>query len=66
MACQALTLEKKNGIATITPNRPEVLNALNTRASDELGMAIEEAGKNASVRVLVITGAGLVFAPGET
>lgn len=64
MSYETLILTKENGIATITLNRPDVLNALNTRASDELGMAVEEAGKDASVKVLVITGAGRGFCAG--
>ena len=64
MEYQTLILSKENGIATITLNRPEVLNALNTRASDELGMAIEETGRDISIRVLVITGAGRGFCAG--
>lgn len=64
MSYETLILTKENGIATITLNRPDVLNALNTRASNELGMAIEEASKDASIKVLVITGAGRGFCAG--
>jgi enoyl-CoA hydratase/carnithine racemase len=64
MAYETLILTVANGIATVTLNRPDVLNALNTKASDELGLAIEEAGKDPAVRVLVITGAGRGFCAG--
>jgi enoyl-CoA hydratase/carnithine racemase len=64
MEYQALTLEKKNGIATITLNRPESLNALNNKLSAEIGLAFEEAGKDDAVKVLVITGAGRAFCAG--
>jgi enoyl-CoA hydratase/carnithine racemase len=64
MGYETLILTMEHGIATITLNRPEVLNALDTRASYELGRAIEEAGKDANIRVLVITGAGRGFCSG--
>jgi enoyl-CoA hydratase/carnithine racemase len=64
MGYQALTLEKKNSIATITLNRPESMNALNKKLSEEVGLAIEEAGKDDAIRVLVITGAGRAFCAG--
>jgi 2-(1,2-epoxy-1,2-dihydrophenyl)acetyl-CoA isomerase len=64
MNYQTLTLTRKNGIATIMLNRPEVLNALNAKLSAELGMAIDEAGTDAAIRVLIITGAGRGFCAG--
>ncbi len=50
--------EKKAGIATITINRPEVLNALNWDTINELLERIEAAENDDEVKVLVITGAG--------
>jgi len=64
MDYQTLILTRVNGVATIMLNRPEVLNALNAKSSEELGMAIEEAGTDAAVRVLIITGAGRGFCAG--
>ena len=64
MDYQTLILTKKSGIATITLNRPEVLNALNTQLSEELGLAIEEISKDDATRVLIITGAGRGFCAG--
>jgi enoyl-CoA hydratase/carnithine racemase len=64
MAYETLILTVENGIATITLNRPDVLNALNTKASNELGAGVEEAGKDNAVKVLVITGAGRGFCAG--
>lgn len=53
------------GVAVITLNRPEVLNAFD----DELGKAtleaVEGAAKDESVRCVVITGAGRAFCSGE-
>src|SRR5580692_3259222 len=42
----------------ITPNRPNVLNALRTRLLDELSTALHDMERDDKVRVIVITGAG--------
>jgi enoyl-CoA hydratase/carnithine racemase len=52
-------------IATITLNRPEVMNALNRRAYAELQDAVERAGRESDVRVVLITGAGRAFCSGD-
>jgi len=53
-----LLVEKKDGILTLTLNRPEVMNALNFALLHALGEAVEKARYRSEVRVLVITGAG--------
>jgi enoyl-CoA hydratase len=50
--------EKQEKVATLTLNRPESLNALNTALLTELRTALEEADADVAVRVVVITGAG--------
>lgn len=50
--------EKSDGIATITINRPQVLNAFRTQTILEMTEALEDASKDRSVGVIVITGAG--------
>ena len=50
--------EKRGGIAYITFNRPKVLNALNRKTVEELHHALLDARDDASVRVLILTGAG--------
>jgi len=52
-------------IATITLNRPEVMNALNRRMYAELQDAVERAQHDPEVRVLMITGAGRAFCSGD-
>src|ERR1700675_1615122 len=50
--------EKKNGIAYVTVNRPKVLNALNTPTWKDLRTAFEGARDDATVRGVILTGAG--------
>jgi len=47
-----------DGIATITVNRPQVLNALNRATLAELAGVLDRLRDDASVRVLIVTGAG--------
>jgi len=58
MGYENLIYEKKDGIATITFNRPKVLNALNRKTVEELRDALVDARDDSSVRVLILTGAG--------
>ena len=50
--------EVKNGILTITINRPKQLNALNSETINELNKALTEAENDENVKVLIITGSG--------
>ncbi len=52
------------GVRTVTLNRPEKLNAVNTRLAQELPHAVAEASQDDAVRVIVITGAGRGFCAG--
>lgn len=61
---QHLIVEKHNGIALLTMNRPEVYNATNARLHYELGRIWLDIGDDAEVRVAVITGAGKAFSAG--
>jgi enoyl-CoA hydratase len=58
MNFQNITFEKKNSIAYVTINRPKVLNALNMDTMEELRGAFHDIKNDASVRVVILTGAG--------
>jgi len=59
-----ITLEKKDGIATLTLNRPDVMNAVNEQMANELVQAVDNVAEDDSVRVLLIKGAGRAFCGG--
>jgi len=56
--------EVAEGIAWITLNRPERLNSLSLEMMKEWSEALDEAGRNKDVRVIVVTGAGRAFCTG--
>jgi len=64
MGFETIILKKENHIATITLNRPEVLNALNNQLVKELATATKEVEQDDEVRVMVLTGAGRGFCAG--
>jgi 2-(1,2-epoxy-1,2-dihydrophenyl)acetyl-CoA isomerase len=61
---ETIRVENSKGVQTITLNRPESLNALNAAMRRELLAAIKAAGKDESVRAIVITGEGRGFCSG--
>lgn len=58
MSYENVRLEKDGGVATITVDRPKVLNALNHQTLSELAHAFDDCAADDSVRALVVTGAG--------
>jgi enoyl-CoA hydratase len=58
MAYENILFDVKDGVATITFNRPKSLNALNLALLNEFSQALEEIRENEDIRVLVLTGAG--------
>jgi len=50
--------EKSEGTATITINRPEVLNALDEETILEITLRLEDAEGDETIRVILVTGAG--------
>ncbi|MCK4435934.1 enoyl-CoA hydratase/isomerase family protein [Candidatus Bathyarchaeota archaeon] len=58
MQYQYIIYDKSEGIAQITLNRPEALNAWSKELAKEFLTALEDAGNDSEVKVVVITGAG--------
>ncbi|HRV53082.1 MAG TPA: enoyl-CoA hydratase-related protein [Bacteroidia bacterium] len=58
MNFQNLLFSVEQGLATITINRPDKLNALNALTVQEIGKAVAAANADSSVKVIIITGAG--------
>ena len=61
---EQIVYEKAPPRATITLNRPEVLNAFDFRMLRELARACEDASWDDDIRVVVVTGAGRAFCVG--
>jgi enoyl-CoA hydratase/carnithine racemase len=64
LSFKKIIVEKEDGVAKITLNRPEVLNALDGGVINELKTAIKDVSKDKDVRAVVITGAGRGFCSG--
>ena len=64
MDFETVLYEVADGVATVTLNRPEVMNAWNSVLGDELGVALATAEADDEVRAVVITGAGRAFCAG--
>jgi enoyl-CoA hydratase/carnithine racemase len=64
MTYKCLIYEVKDGVATLTLNRPERLNALGDTLRDDLHDAIVRSSVDPEVRVIVVTGAGKGFCAG--
>jgi enoyl-CoA hydratase len=58
MAFENLIVDRDGAVSIVTINRPKVLNALNGPTLDELATAIDDARRDESVRVIVLTGSG--------
>jgi enoyl-CoA hydratase len=58
MAFDNLLLDRDAAVATVTINRPKVLNALNRQTVDELRRAMLELQHDPAIRVIILTGAG--------
>jgi len=58
MAYKYLLLEKEDGIGILYINRPDAMNALNTKVLEEIMQAAAAVGKDDEIQVLIITGAG--------
>ena len=64
MAYETLIVEIEDDTALIRLNRPDALNALNTKLMQELATALTAADANEKVRCIVLTGSDKAFAAG--
>src|SRR5437879_9115580 len=64
MSFEFLTLDRSEGVATITLNRPDAFNALNLGLGRELFHAALDVDEDPAVRCVVVTGAGRAFCAG--
>jgi len=64
MTFERIIYEKKEDVAIITLNRPQVLNAMNKQLWLDVERALADALEDKGVRVLIFTGAGRAFSTG--
>lgn len=64
MAYSTLLYDVKDGILTLTLNRPEALNAFNRDMMNEMIDALDKADADDNVRAIIVTGAGRAFCAG--
>jgi enoyl-CoA hydratase/carnithine racemase len=64
MQYETILLEKRDGVAIITLNRPNKLNAVSLKMRLEVIDALDELEVDESIRVVIFTGAGRAFCAG--
>ena len=64
MEFQDIIYSKEDGIATITLNRPETMNASSDRMQEEWQAALRDANQDDEVKVIMVTGTGRAFCAG--
>ena len=64
MDYETITLDLDGPVATLTLNRPDVLNAISPKLVGELGQAVTQVEDQPGVKALVIRGAGRAFCAG--
>ncbi|MDT8304653.1 MAG: enoyl-CoA hydratase-related protein [Anaerolineae bacterium] len=65
MAYVTIETSVEDGVATVILNRPDRLNAFNDQMIAETAEAVRAAGRDNSVRCIVVTGAGRAFSSGQ-
>jgi 2-(1,2-epoxy-1,2-dihydrophenyl)acetyl-CoA isomerase len=60
-----LKFQVRDGVATVTLNRPDVYNALNDEITFELQNSLKAVAKDEQIRVVVLTGEGKAFCSGQ-
>ncbi len=65
MTLDTLLYEQDGGVLTLTLNRPDSFNACNEQLTTDLQGALKQAERDASVRAIILTGAGRAFCSGQ-
>lgn len=65
MSFANILYEKQNGVATITFNRPQAMNAFTIEMNGEVQRALKDADEDKDIRVIALTGAGRAFCAGQ-
>ncbi|EAR50752.1 enoyl-CoA hydratase [Oceanicola granulosus HTCC2516] len=64
MAYETIVVETSDDVCTITLDRPDAMNAINSQLLGELVKALEEADRSDKVRCIIVTGSDKAFAAG--
>ena len=65
MSYETILFDVQNGVATITLNRPQKLNAFNDQMIGEVTAVFKQASRDKEIRCLVLTGNGRAFSSGQ-
>ncbi|PIU56391.1 MAG: hypothetical protein COS88_02945, partial [Chloroflexi bacterium CG07_land_8_20_14_0_80_51_10] len=64
MSYQTIAMQREEGVATITLNRPDKLNAVCPELMTDLTSVINDIEQDEEVRAVILTGAGRAFCAG--
>lgn len=64
MDLETIIVKREEGVTTVILNRPETLNALNTKMIDELSFTLSEIARQTDTKVVILTGSGRAFCSG--
>jgi 2-(1,2-epoxy-1,2-dihydrophenyl)acetyl-CoA isomerase len=62
---ETVRVEETDGVATVTLNRPDKLNAFNAEMHEALAAALDAAARETRIRAVLLTGAGRGFCAGQ-
>jgi 2-(1,2-epoxy-1,2-dihydrophenyl)acetyl-CoA isomerase len=65
MTWETILFEASDGVGTLTLNRPDRLNSLNTKMHEEVAVILDTVERDAAIRALLLTGAGRGFCAGQ-
>ena len=65
MSDPTLLVEQRDGVLTLTLNRPDVLNSFTRQMAQDMQAALHRAATDRDVRAVLITGAGRAFCAGQ-